>query len=411
MIFGEWGVLTAGLAVLAAVSVGAMAFLVRWDLTIPTVAQWALLAERSEPSLPRVSVMIPARNESAAIEETVTRWIAIREQDGYAALELILIDDRSTDGTGAIMHRLAADRPWIRVLTVEALPAGWMGKNHALWLAAQQAEGDYFLFTDADVLVALDTVNRAVAACQVHSTDHVTVIPRLQIAGWFHHALAGAFYLFFVLKHRPWEAAQPKRSGAMGVGAFNLVSRSAYEAIGTHQALAMRPDDDMALGRLLKGAGYRQGVAYGGDHVTVAWYPHARALVEGLQKNAFALMGYRWGALIGGVAQILTAAGLPWLLAGAFVVSLIWLGTVDHQFLGGVWLMLSACAVVALVTLYHWFSRRIGASSWGVVLYPVSALVFAYVLVASAWQATWGGGIRWRETVYVVSDAGSPHEN
>ena len=222
----------------------------------------------SGPHPPKVSIIIPARNEAKKIAEALQ---SVLKQD-YPNLEFIVLNDRSTDNTATILAGMAARDPRLRVENVSELPAGWLGKNYALHRGAERASGELLLFTDADVVMNPTAVSRAVHYLQANRLDHLAVMPAVHMPTLALRLFCSAFGVFFSAYMRQWKAKDPRSPRFIGVGAFNLVAHDAYRAIGTHQAIAMRPDDDIKLGKLLKKAGYRQELVLGMGMLVVEWY-------------------------------------------------------------------------------------------------------------------------------------------
>src|SRR6185437_2995379 len=207
-----------------------------------------------DPGGPSVSVVVAARDEGPHIERALQSLLGQR----YDALEIIAIDDRSGDDTGAILDRMAARDARLRVAHISELPPHWLGKNHALHVGAAAAVGDYLLFTDADVVFAPDAIARAVAFARARGIDHLTLGPELDSPGLLLTMVVNFFSLGFLLYYRPWHAEDPTRQEHIGVGAFNLVRAGLYRGFGGHSRIALRPDVDVKLGRLVKLAGGRQ---------------------------------------------------------------------------------------------------------------------------------------------------------
>ena len=239
--------------------------------------------------LPRLSVVVPARDEASGIGRAVESLLA---QD-YPDLEIIAVDDRSSDATGAVLAKLAARDSRIRAIRVDQLPAGWLGKNHALWRGAESASGEWLLFTDADIVFAQGALRRAVAYAVAEQLDHLTLAPRLLARGLALRAFVAFFAYTFIALWGAYLANDPKSTRGVGIGAFNLVRRSAYARIGTMRALSLRPDDDIRLGRRLRGFGFRQRVLNGNDFLSVEWYPSLRAAISGLEKSMYSSLEYR----------------------------------------------------------------------------------------------------------------------
>ena len=219
-------------------------------------------------SAPKVSVIIAARNEARNIERGLKTVLA---QD-YPNIEFIVVDDRSTDETGCILDRIAGTEPRLHVAHVTDLPGGWLVKTHTLNFGAERATGELLLFTDADVVMEHSVISRAVGYLLRHQIDHLAITPQLQMPGTLLSMFGGAFALFFGLYAKPWKARDPNSPRHIGIGAFNLVRAEVYRAVGGHRAIAMRPDDDMKLGKLIKKHGFRQEMVIGDGLITVEWY-------------------------------------------------------------------------------------------------------------------------------------------
>ncbi len=234
--------------------------------------------------LPTVSLVLAARDEARAIEPAALSMLAQR----YPALELVAVDDRSTDGTGAILDRVAAADPRLRVVHVRELPPGWLGKNHALWLGAQATTGEWLLFTDGDVLMEPEALTRAVAFAERRRLDFLAVPPGVVIPTAPLELFMSFLFLALFGWIQPGKARDPHSSAHIGTGAFNLLRRSTYEALGTHRRIPLRPDDDLTLGKAAKLAGAREDLASGEGVMTVTWYGNLREAWVGLRKNALA---------------------------------------------------------------------------------------------------------------------------
>lgn len=346
---------------------------------------------REEPpldaaALPRISVVVPARNEAGKLEPALRSVLA---QD-YGPMEIVAVDDRSTDGTGEILDRLAREHGRLRVLHVEELPEGWLGKNHALHRGAEAADGDLLLFTDADVVMRDDEVlRRAAGYLERRSLDHITVIPDLEMPGTLLEAATGTFKMLFGLHFRPWRARDPDSDRYVGTGAFNLVRAAAYREVGGHDPIALRPADDLKLGRLLKRAGYRQAAVLGGDVLSVEWYASLGDLVRGLDKNAFAVADYR-------LARVAVATtGLLLFLTWPGVAAVVADGAVR-------WVNVAVLAVLAAI--YADNARFYGHAPWHGVLLPFMSALVAFIGCRSAIKALATGSVEWRGTTYSLEE-------
>ena len=338
--------------------------------------------------LPRLSVVVPARDEASGIGRAVESLLA---QD-YPDLEIIVVDDRSSDATGAVLAKLAARDSRIRAIRVDQLPAGWLGKNHALWRGAESAGGEWLLFTDADIVFAQGALRRAVAYAVAEELDHLTLAPRLLAHGLALRAFVAFFAYAFIALWGAYLANDPKSTRGVGIGAFNLVRRSAYERIGTMRALSLRPDDDIRLGRRLRGFGFRQRVLNGNAFLSVEWYPSLRAAISGLEKSMYSSMDYR----------LVDAAGILLYLVATMVwpfVGVIVLGGIDRALL----VIVVVCLMAGLLETYRQSMRPLTPAAFLLaLLVPFSALCFAYAIARSVYLAE-TQGVRWRGTTYPLS--------
>jgi len=342
----------------------------------------------TESGNPRVSIIVPACNEEGMIEQTLIRLMAL-DYDNY---EVIVVDDRSIDRTGEIMDRVAVDavaQGRLKVIHVRELPPGWLGKTHAMWTAAQQANGEWLLFTDADVLFKPDSVRRAVAYAEAEKADHVVMFPRMIMKRPGEKMMIAFFQTLFVFGHRPWRVADPDTRDHMGVGAFNCIHRRVYEAIGTHRALRMEVLDDMKLGKLVKNAGYAQRNVFGGDLISIRWANGAMGVVRNLTKNFFAILSFQWPRTLA------SCVALAFLNFTPFV---------------GVWIALGwervpyAVALLSIFLIYAGMSFRSAVPPYYFFLHPVSTTLFVYTMLRSMFLTMWNSGIVWRGTKYSLEE-------
>lgn len=238
--------------------------------------------------LPRVCLCIPARNEALEIGPALASWIA---QD-YPFLSIIVVDDGSTDGTPEILARLHAAHPdRLRVIRNDHLPTGWLGKNHALDLAVRRPEAleaEWLLFVDADVQADPQLLCRTFAHLEAHPADLLALLFGVDTEG-FWESLSMPFLMGgFLMMVPPHQVPNPRHPAFCGIGAFTLVRRSAYEAVGGHAAEPMEAIDDMMLARRVKRAGFVNRVALGGPELHLRMYHGFREMIRGLRKNAAA---------------------------------------------------------------------------------------------------------------------------
>lgn len=333
---------------------------------------------------PLVSIVVAARDEARAIEPAVRSMLAI----DYPALEVIVVDDRSTDATGEILDGLRAGSPALKVVHIAELPAGWLGKTHALHRGSGIASGEYLLFTDADVVYESTALRRAVALCEFDRLDHLALIPDVPASSLLMELNMMAGLVGLLALYRPWRKRREGRRG-LGIGAFNLVRTTPYRAAGGHGALAMEVVDDVQLGHLMGEAGGRQDLVMGHGLVSVEIYPNVLETLKGVQKNAFAFLEYS--------AIVLLAA-----TAGTFALSVWpWVGLLVTE---GATRWLNVAAVASHVALYIHLAPQFKCSRWCVVYLPQVGIGTILIL----WQVairTWiQGGVVWRGTFYSLAE-------
>ena len=337
---------------------------------------------------PRVSIIVPARNEEHIIEQALNTLLTL-DYDNY---EVIAVNDRSTDRTGEIMERISASptaHGCLRVVHHRDLPAGWLGKTHAMWTATNRADGEWLLFTDADVIFKPDSLRRALAYAEAERADHVVLFPTMIMKRPGEYMMIAFFQTMFMFGHRPWKVADPKTRDHMGVGAFNLVRRSVYEAVGTYEALRMEVLDDMKLGKVVKNAGFAQRNVFGADLISSRWAHGAMGVVKNLTKNFFAVLSFQWWR------TLISAFGLVFLNLMPFL---------------GVWLahgwerLPYAVALLSIFLIYLGMSWRSSVPPYYVLLHPVSTALFTYTLLLSMFHTLWNDGIVWRGTKYPLEE-------
>jgi glycosyltransferase involved in cell wall biosynthesis len=344
-------------------------------------------AEAPPGGWPAVSVIVPSRNEEMAVAAATRALLA---QD-YPALEVVAVDDRSTDATGRLLDALAAGDARLTVRHVTVLPAGWLGKNNAMAVGASGARGEWLLFTDADIFFAPDVVKRAVAFASRHQLGHVVALPHLIAPGFLERAFVACFGLFANLVFQVWDLKRPGSRAFVGVGAFNLVRRDAYAAVGGHSALAFEVVDDAKLGLILRRSGVPQGALDSGGLVRVRWQQGFVASLHGLIKNAFAALEWSFPRAVAFAVALCAFTTAPLLIA------LLADGAATRG--------LAAWGALVPVLMVGAVARRaIGGSGAEGLALPLCGPLLSAVTLVSAALALWRRGIVWRGTFYALAD-------
>jgi len=338
---------------------------------------------------PQVTVIVPACNEAPAIEATLRSLLA-----QTIPLEILAVDDRSTDRTGAIMDRIASEPlpagKFAGVLHVEALPAGWLGKPHAMARAARLTTTPWLLFTDGDVLFREDAIERALRFAESLPADHVVVWPSLILKTSGERLVESIFQSLLVLTWNPWRIADPKaKRDFIGMGAFNLMRSDAYRAVGGFEADPMEVVEDLRLGFRIKQQGFRQRLVLGRGLIRIHWAPGALGLLHNLTKNIFAMFRFRSVQLLIAVLAIGLVCFVP--LSGLF---LSWSIRVAS--------LVSLAMVLAAYSLADHYYNRI-RSAYGLT-FPIGAALVLYAMLRSWIVTVVRGGIVWRGTFYPLNE-------
>jgi hypothetical protein len=361
-------------ALFVAMSVAALVHL-RWARRLPALGD---LATDPNPKKVRCSVILAARNEEARIEKTIRLILA---QSGVE-VEVIVVDDRSTDRTSEILKRLANEDARVQSTRVETLPDGWLGKCYACHTGASMATGEWILFTDADCWLKPDVIARALRIAAREKIEHVALTP-----GAAPETIPGrAWHLAFLISFANWFSGvnRDKPRAYFGMGAFNLIQLATYQRFGGHQALRLTVLDDVRLGLLVRRAGGRTRAFIGGDDVECHWGSTARAMIKLMEKNYFAAMDYRTGAVIG--AGIIAILLMVVTIAGPFTGT--WAG------------MAAPCAWFLMMLPAGVCARRLGWGISGALMTPFVFPLLFYAMLKSAAVTLRQGGIWWRETFY-----------
>ena len=338
---------------------------------------------------PTITVIVPARNESADIAATLE---SLLNQD-YPNLQILAVNDRSTDTTGDLMDALATQHPQkLSILHIGELPAGWLGKTHAMALAARHAIAihlpDYLLFTDADVIFHREAIRRSLALAVATQADHFVTFPTPLIKTIGEGTLLGYLGVMGLWATRPWRATDPKSiRDSVGIGAFNLLRTPAYQQLGGFDDLRMEILEDLTLARRVKQSGLRQHVAIAPGMVTLHWAVGAMGVVNVMTKNLYAVFRFR----------------TPLLLLACLWLTLFCLGPIAFLTLPETRAP-AILSLVAIATLYALSNRHSRIPTWYAAFFPVGATLFLYSLLRSVATTLKAGGVTWRGTFYPLAE-------
>jgi cellulose synthase/poly-beta-1,6-N-acetylglucosamine synthase-like glycosyltransferase len=342
--------------------------------SIKQVAKLPVIAQ--EPSL---AIIIPVRNEEEDVEKALESICNIN----YKNHRVIVINDRSTDRTGEILEKFKAKYPQLSVTTITTLPDGWLGKNNALYQGYKNSDEEWLLFVDADIVFQPDAINKAVGYAVNQQLDHLGVLPETISRSTLLNSIMSTSSYLLMVNMRPWAAKNPKSPAFIGIGAFNLVRRSAYEKAGTHEKIKIKAVDDVHLGMMMKRGGFRQDVLAGSGAVCLEWYKNLHQYGCGILKNSFALANYSVSHSLFNVLATTFCIALP-------VPILLIFGSGSERLMAAV-LFLFQLIYMTFVLPNKW---------WHAFVIPFAGCYIAYFVLKSTMLTLKQGGIYWRDSFY-----------
>ncbi|MBS1803139.1 MAG: glycosyltransferase [Acidobacteria bacterium] len=339
---------------------------------------------------PDLTVVIPARDEEAVIGQCLRSLLA----SSGLTLHIIAVDDRSTDRTGQIMDAIAdeareANTPHqFEVIHLTELPAGWLGKPHALALGANRATSPWLLFTDGDVVFGPRALELAMREAVELKADHLILAPTIIFKSAGERAVLGAMQAMASWIVRLWKVADPRAKDSFGAGAFNMIRREAYLAVGGFESLRLEILEDVFLGIRVKRAGFSQRVILGRNLVRLHWLEGTFGVIPLLEKNAFAVTRFRVPLQILACLSPLLHAVVP--LAAIFS--------------GGWNTVAGLLAYVGLALVYKSSSRATRIPAWYAITFAPAVLLLGWAMLRSMVLALSRGGVIWRGTLYPLAD-------
>jgi hypothetical protein len=345
------------------------------DTQPPSPARW-----------PRLSVIIPACNEADRIEPAARTLLA----EDYPDLELVFIDDRSDDATGAIIDLLAAEDPRVKAIHIRELPAGWLGKVHALHRGFAESTGEMVLFTDADIHFARGSLRKAVAYAAWERLDHLAALPELLHTSFLVDAVILLFLRQFMAAVRPWAVSDAGSPAYIGIGAFNLVRREAFAATEGFEWLRMETADDMGVGLLMKRSGKRCGVVGARGYLSLQWYRTLGEAARGAERGWSTVMRFS-------LARAVALALVSLVIQASPVLALVPLAWEETRPIGCAGLAVTAAFLASVLPLRGWGRGGLWLRAFAT---PLVSPVVAVALLRAGILGWRRGGAMWRGTVY-----------
>jgi GT2 family glycosyltransferase len=333
-----------------------------------------------------LTIIVPACNEEQSIRATLCSLLA----STGIQLQIIAVDDRSTDRTGEIMEEVArqaasdSSKHSLVVIHNGELPSGWLGKPYALNLAAQRAIAPWLLFTDADVCFAPCALELGLRYAIAERVDHLVLMPSLITKGFPEAIILGTIQALIHWNIRLWKVADRNVRDFVGIGGFCLLRTEVYMQLGGFSALRMEVLEDMSLGWLIKSGGFRSAVVLGPNLVTIRWIEGAFGIIKNIEKNGFAVFRYRVGLCVAACFALLIQVFLP---VAAIAV-------------GGWGVPAGLLTYLGIALAYRANNRLNGISPIGAVFFAPATAILCFGVARSMVLTLVRKGVTWRGTHY-----------
>ncbi|MCK6545040.1 glycosyltransferase [Myxococcota bacterium] len=341
---------------------------------------------------PRVSVIVPARNEEAVLAACLASLTA---QD-YPDLEVVCVDDRSTDATARILADAARDRRVVAVAGEEP-PPGWLGKPNAVRQAVERASGEWLLFTDADTVHTPGSVRAALTYAAREGIASLSALPKMDCTSSWAKLLVPQLGALLFAGRSAKRVNDPSTDTVFGNGPYFFVRRDAYDAAGGIDAVRGAPDEDLAFARALKRTGLGYHFVEGEAVCTVRMYSRLGEFYAGFGRNLWPALGQRWSKLVKLTLVLWTMSLVP---ITAMITSAVALARGDT----GALLVLGVAQYFALLAIQALIRAKSGFPPYLALFAPLGGLLAWSILVYSAWRST-RGGVAWKGRTYPAPGA------
>jgi cellulose synthase/poly-beta-1,6-N-acetylglucosamine synthase-like glycosyltransferase len=346
-----------------------------------------------ESDPPLVTAIIPAKDEQTTLPACLD---SVRAQT-YPALEILIVDDRSTDGTAAIARSAEAEDPRVRLISIDDLPPGWTGKTHALHVASSDAQGDWFWFLDADTRHAPDSLAIVMEYARRHRAALASLVPEMRCETFWERVVQPLAGIVLMRSFPLFLVNRDTSQHAFANGQYILVRRDAYEESGGHEAVRDRFVEDIYMAKRIKSLGYPIRVALSTEISSTRMYTSLPQIVRGWSRILYDALGRKTVPLAGKIIEPLVFSQTVLL---ALPAALIMLAT-GTGVLFATWLLALALLhlVLQISVLYRMYRLSSPRTGWSAIWYPLAGLVSDWILFkAIAMCLT--GRVTWRGTVY-----------
>ncbi len=341
---------------------------------------------------PLVSILVPARNEAGRVLDAAIRSMLAQD---YGNFEVVVVDDRSTDETGRMLHAIAEENKRLRVIDGEALPADWLGKPHAMQQALTASRGAWVLATDADIIYERRAVRTAVALALAGNYDAVTFVPRVVCLSFWERVFMPVFGWFMLVALPVHRVNNPKRREAIGIGGFFMIERGVLRRVGDYVRVRAEVAEDLRLAEALKGTGARLRVEYAPDLCSTRMQTNFREIWEGFTKNLFAGAEFSVLKATAGGLGVLLFAVAPLFVAIACAV----IGATSNAQAGNGWLRLfvpTAIIWIIQASIMALVNKRLGLPVAYAFAVPLGHALFIAILANSTIKIATGSGVTWK---------------
>jgi cellulose synthase/poly-beta-1,6-N-acetylglucosamine synthase-like glycosyltransferase len=342
---------------------------------------------------PLVSVLVAAKDEEACIEQCVRSML---DQD-YPNFEMIVCNDRSDDNTAAIVEKVAAEDSRLKLVNIEELPEGWCGKNNAMQTGIKQAKGQWICMIDAD---CRQTSNRTLSVAVQHARDNdidlFSILPDLEMKGFWEKAIQPVCSGVMVIWFSPDKVNNPKKRNAYANGAFMLIKRETYEAIGTHEAVKDQVNEDMHMADIVKSSGKKLRVLRSDGLYKVRMYTSFKQIIRGWSRIFFGTFG---------TLKRLTISFLLMAIMGLLPYAAALVGLLSYSLGGGSTTAL-ACGIAGLagvtmqLSVIFRYYRLLGNAGALALTYSMACIITLWVIVISMTKLRPGATVTWKSTSY-----------
>jgi glycosyltransferase involved in cell wall biosynthesis len=346
----------------------------------------------SESDPGKVSVIVPARNEEANIERVLR---SLAGQQGVR--EILVVDDNSRDRTAEIAEALKAEIPTLRILRVDSLPEGWLGKNYAVALAAREAVGDWLLFTDADTEHLPGSLAATLGIAERERADLLSLSPGQITPTWWEKAVLPLIYVQLARLYRFEDVSNSASTAAAANGQYLLIRRAVYERVGGHEAIRDQVLEDVELAKRVKAAGCNLDFLPGAEWVRTRMYGTFGEMWAGWSKNLYLLYGRSLGKIMKALANLCVADLLPQIFFVTLLMCLL-SGRTGAVVLAGI--LSSLVVILARHARYMRAVTRLGFDS-GVAAWRLEgATIFCLLLINSVIAYRISHKVEWKGRRY-----------